>query len=51
MSEDDNGIDSRLPSLCFILVSNYGCFVKTIRKASTHLTEKPKKGYKSESDS
>jgi len=32
-------------------VSNLGCFVKAIRKASTYLTEEPKKGYKSESDS
>jgi len=29
----------------FFLMSSYGSYVKAIRKASTHLTEEPKKDY------
>ena len=41
MKEDENRIDSWLSQLYFCLISNFGTYVKALRKASTHLTEEP----------
>ena len=41
MKEDENRIDSWLSQLYFCLMSNFGFYVKALRKASTHLTEEP----------
>ena len=41
MKEDENRIDSWLSQLYFCLMSNFGSYVKALRKASTHLTEEP----------
>ena len=41
MKEDENRIDSWLSQLYFCLMSNFGTYVKALRKASTHLTEEP----------
>ena len=41
MKEDENRIDSWLSQLYFYLMSNFGSYVKALRKASTHLTEEP----------
>ena len=41
MKEDGNRIDSWLSQLYFCLMSNFGSYVKALRKASTHLTEEP----------
>ena len=43
MKEDENRIDSWLSQLYFCLMSNFGSYVKALRKASTHLTEEPYK--------
>ena len=41
MKEDENRIDSWLSQLYFSLMSNFGSYVKALRKASTNLTEEP----------
>ena len=41
MKEDENRIDSWLSQPYFCLMSNFGSYVKALRKASTHLTEEP----------
>ena len=41
MKEDENRIDSWQSQLYFCLMSNFGSYVKALRKASTHLTEEP----------
>ena len=52
MKEDENRIDSWLSQLYFYfrlyfyLMSNFGSYVKALRKASTHLTEEPYKSSK-----
>ena len=46
MKEDENKINSwRLSQLYFCFMSNFGSYVKALRKASTHLTEELQKGY------
>ena len=45
MKEDENRIDSWLSQLYFCLMSNFGSYVKALRKASKHLTEELQKGY------